>query len=901
MKRPVMPLLLLVCLAGLSAPPAVAAQPAPPPAAPSAAAAPDPLLPAGTTYDPAVPSPAAELGWPVGEWHVSHDRLVAYMRRLAETSERVRLEVQGQSHEGRPLVLLTISSPANLARLGDIRRAHRALSEPPFDDRSQAPSLAGQPAVVWLGYSIHGDEASGSNAALLVAYHLAAGRGAEVERLLEHTVVLLDPSLNPDGLSRFAHWANTHRGRVLVADPEHREHVQAWPSGRTNHYWYDLNRDWLAVQQPESRARVATMQRWRPSLVADFHEMGADSTYFFQPGVPSRQNPLTPPANLELTRAIARYHAEAFDRAGVLYYSEETFDDFFFGKGSTYPDIQGAVGILFEQASSRGHLQETDQGLRSFRDAIGNHVLTSLSTLWAAADKREELLAYQRDFYRRAMAQAQRAPQGGWVVADGGDPARAWHLLDLLTAHGIEVHRLARPLEVGGETFRPGEAWLVPAQQRQVSLATALFERRTEFPDATFYDVSAWTLPLAFDLTAAEVPRARWSPGLLGERVLEPVLPPGRLPSRAAAGGVPPYAWLFEWRGYYAPRALHRLLAAGVVARVATRPFEAETDAGHHRFGYGTVVLPAGLQTLAPERVAELLATVAREDGVDVWAVATGLTVGGADLGSPSLRPLERPKVALAVGHHVASSEAGEVWHLLDQRYRMPLSLVDKDRLGRIDLDRYTHLVLVSGRYDELGEAVVGELAGWLRRGGTLVAIQGAAHWATRALLNGRSAASGGSPGAGGPDAEAGEEAEADEATARRPYADYDADRAVDLVAGAIFEVELDTTHPLAYGYDDPLLPVFRESTAVLEPSANPYENVALYAAAPLLAGYASPANAERLAGTAAAIATRVGRGTLIRLADDPTFRAFWLGTDKLLANALFFGPVVRSTPVPKP
>ena len=859
------------------------------------------LLPAAE-YDPAVPTPAEYLGWEVGERHVDPGQLTGYLRQLADSSDRVRFEVQGQSHEGRPLPLLVISTPENLARLEEIRERHRALSQAPFEAGADA-DVGDQPVVVWLGYSIHGNEASGSNASLLVAYHLAA---AEDDALLEDTIVLIDPSLNPDGLARFAQWANMHRGRVLVGDRNHREHNEGWPSGRTNHYWFDLNRDWLPAQHPESRARLATLQTWRPNLLADFHEMGSDSTYFFQPGVPSRQNPLTPDANLDLTRKIARYHADAFDEAGRLYYSEETFDDFYYGKGSTYPDIQGAVGILFEQASARGHLSDTVNGPLSFAQAVGGQVLTSFSTLRAARELRQELLEYQHDFYRQAAEAADADSAVAWVVGDDGDPARAWHFLELLAAHGISARELTSAVTLGGETFRPGHAWAIPLDQRQYRLIEALFERRLEFPDETFYDVSAWTLPLAFDLPYARLPRGGGSARLLGAEVEDPAPPAGRTPDH---DGETPYAWAVEWDGYYAPRALYRLLEAGVDARVATQPFEAVTDAGRRGFDRGTVVVPRGLQKYGDELMA-LLGSLAREDGVDVWALTTGLTPSGIDLGSPSLRRLERPRPLLVVGEGVSAYEAGEVWHLLDRRFGIPLPLVEMGDLARVDLGDYSHVILVDGRWRRMEERVVENLTRWLRDGGVVIATQGAAYWAGDALAR----------PVPGEDEEEGEEPEmappspAVDPSARRPdeareeplaepdapdrpaYADFEHRFAIGLISGAIFETEFDLTHPLAFGFDDATLPIFRDGSRPLPLSDNPYENVALFTEEPLMAGYASPENVEKIAGSAAVVASRVGRGTLVRMSDDPAFRAFWYGTDRLLLNALFFGDQVKRT-----
>lgn len=837
------------------------------------------ILPVGIDYAPEIPTPASVLGFEVGERHVRHDQLVHYLRRLAETSERVTFTEQGRTHEGRPLVVLTLSSPDNLRRAEDIRRRHRALSEPDFPN-APVPDLSDRPVVIWLGYSIHGNEASGSNAALLIAYHLAAARDPHVEELLEHAVILLDPSLNPDGLGRFAQWANMYRGERTVADPAHREHREAWPNGRTNHYWFDLNRDWLLLQHPESRARVASLQRWRPNVVADFHEMGSDATFFFQPGVPSRTNPLTPDENVALTRTIARYHAEALDDLGRLYYTEETFDDFYYGKGSTYPDIQGSVGILFEQASVRGHRRETDNGVMDFRFAISNQFTTSLSTIEGAVENREDLLAYQARFFRDALGEARQSSTPAFVFGSRRDRGRTWHLAKILRGHDIELRELTRPVEVGGRRFEPGEAYAVPLEQRQYRLVRTLFETVTTFEDTTFYDVSTWTLPLAFGLPKAALDGRRAD--ALGSEITE--LPP---PQGTVVGVEEPVAWVFEWSEYYAPRALARLLEAGAAARVATRPFEAETGEGRRSFDYGTVVVPAAFQRLPTERVRGLLETAALEDGVDVYALPSGLTPDGVDLGSPSVRPLELPRPLLVIGEGVSTYEAGEMWHLLDHRFRLEVTLVPRNDLGEVDLSRYTHVILVDGDYEPWPDPVRESLDRWLKGGGTLVATRRAAAWAEQTMLGRESEPS--QPEA--PDAES---------PLRAPYADYDRDRGAQLVSGTILEVELDLSHPLAYGLSSDTLPVFRSSTRVLAPSANPYENVALYSDDPLLSGYISAENLARLRGSAAVLGHRVGDGVVILLTDNPTFRGFWYGTQKLVLSSLFFGPVIRRTSAPE-
>lgn len=858
----------------------------------------------GEDRDPAITPPSATLGWEVGTWHVRHDQLVAVHRRLAAESDRVVIEEIGRTHEQRPLVQLTISSPRNLGRLDAIRSRHAELSDP----RGPRPSLDDLPVVVNLGYSIHGNEPSGSNASMLVAYHLASARGEAIDRLLDQLVIVLDPSLNPDGLSRFAQWTNMHRGRTPVADARHREHVEGWPNGRTNHYWFDLNRDWLLAQHPESQARLASFHRWRPNVLTDFHEMGTRSTYFFQPGVPSRKNPLTPDRNVELTRRFAEEHARALDTIGSLYFTEELFDDFYYGKGSTYPDLQGSVGILFEQASSRGHVQESPNGPVAFPFTIRNQVLTSFSTLAAAQAQRQELLDYRADFFERSLELADEDSLVGWVFDDDGDPARAHRFLELMWRHQVEVHRLAKNLDFGGRTFEATSSWIVPHDQPQYRLVRSLFERRVDFPDSTFYDVSTWTAPLAFGLPHTALPRARDGASWIGERIAAPTFPSAAPPPGILGDGEAPeaeagvgkdgiYAWAFRWDSYYAPRALQRLLAAGVKARVATKSFTLSGHRGEEHFDRGSILVPTSLQTVQNGELDTLWRTIAEQDGVRVHAFSGGLTPKGIDLGSPSLRPVELPRVALMVGRGVSTYAAGEIWHLLDHHFAVALPLLDLEDLRPRDLAPYTHLVLADGDYDRLPGTVLEALRPWVRNGGVLVTLQRASRWAEHQVLrpNAANAGQGGAP----PPALAAKPPNDSEKTERRSYADLQKDRAERLISGAIFAIDLDLGHPLAYGYRGRRLPVFRNHKVFLEPVNDPYVHVAVYTGDPLLSGFVSADNLDRLRNAPAVIARRHGRGVVVQMADDPNFRAFWHATHKLFLNSLYFGPILEDTRSP--
>ena len=831
-------------------------------------------LPADTEYDPSVPKPKDVLGFEPGAWHVRPDQLVDYARAIADASPRAVLEIQGRTHEQRPQPLLIFTSPANHGQLDRLRLAHLALSSAP--ERTTPGALEAMPLVVLLGFSIHGNEPSGANSAPLLMYHLAAALGGEVEQLLEETIVLVDPSFNPDGLGRFAHWANTNRGHVVVPDPQHREHGEPWPGGRTNHYFFDLNRDWLLAQHPESRNRLRTFHRWRPNVVTDHHEMGTNSTFFFQPGVPIRKNPRIPDSNVELTNAIAAYHARSFDEAGRLYYTEEGFDDFYPGKGSTYPDLHGSVGILFEQASSRGHAQTTDTGVLTFAFTIENQFRAALSTLAGARAHRVELLEHQIAFASSSERQAQRDVVRGFLVEGAGDRGRLRGFTDVLLHHRIEAHSLgsARGLAPGVD---PSTTIVVRSDQAQYHLIKTLFERVTDFADSTFYDVSTWNLPMAFGLRFRELD-ARELDGLdLAERVGDP-----RERTEAPLGEEPGVAYALPWLDYDTAKVLGRLLRAGVEARVATRSFLAETQRGQVELGAGTILLPRGDGRDPRTALQEAL----RDTAVSPDLIETGWSARGPDLGSNLVRPLRNPTPLIVSGPPTSAYSAGELWHLLDRRTEMPVSLIDWDDLESADLDDYSHILLPHGRY-RATEGLTAKLAGFMRRGGFVIATQGAVAFIDEAFRN-REAESGMPP----------EDLDVDPEE-RVTFAEYRARRARQLLSGAIFEAELDLTHPLAWGYTDAGLPVFRTSTRILAASDNPFLDVGFYSASPRLSGYASQENIDRIAGTVAVAAGRLGRGGWIQIVDDPSFRAVWWGPSRLVLNALFFAHTIDTTVAP--
>ncbi len=830
----------------------------------------DYFLPA-TTYDTSIPSPESYLGYQVGEWHVSHDQLVGYLKMLAASSPRVQLEEYARSHENRPLFILKITSEKNQSRLEEIREQHLAHCDPKASPQVSMDQL---PAIVYQGYSIHGNESSGANASLLVAYHLAAGQGAAIEKLLNEVVVLLDPCFNPDGLHRFSTWVNMHKSKNLVSDPSSREFRETWPGGRTNHYWFDLNRDWLLLTHPESQGRIRVFHQWKPNILTDHHEMGSNSTYFFQPGVASRTNPLTPARNQELTKEIGTFHAKALDEIGSLYYSEESFDDFYYGKGSTYPDVNACIGILFEQASSRGHLKETANGLLSFPFTIRNQVRTSLSTLESAQTLREDLLKYQETFYRSALKEAKADLEKGFIFSSQ-DQNKLARFIHLLQQHQIEVFPAGKNSTTAGQDFSKENSFIVPCDQAQYRLVKSIFNTQEKFTDSIFYDVSTWTLPLAFDLQYQALNAKDLVNAMAKESLTSAPVPTGKVLEKEP--GVA-YGYLLPWEDYFAPKALYQIYKQGLRAKLATKAFAMNLGNESHSFKAGTIFIPVQNQNKTASEMAALMAAVAKDCGVSIHKVRSGQTSEGIDLGSPSFSNLKKPEVLLIVGDGVSAYDAGEVWHLLDTRYDIPLSMVEGQRISRLDLERYNCIVLADGSYGRISKGGVDDLKEWVRAGGTLVVLERAVEWA---ILNDLSYAK---------LKKAPKERNNKE---RRPYDRIRDDRGTDVIGGAIFQTELDLSHPLCFGFEDDYLPVFRQGTLFMDLPKNPYASPLIYADRAYLSGYVSDKNLGRFKDAAAVVVSRVGQGRSICITDNPNFRGFWYGTNKLFANALFFGGVI--------
>ena len=851
------------------------------------------MYPADVSYDARIPTPESVLGHELGAAPVRHHKLVEYITTVAQLSDRMSVEVVGYSHERRPILFVVVSSPANQARIDDIKAQHVALTEPAADQ----PVLDGMPVVTWLNYGVHGAEASGMDASLPTIYYLAAAQGAKVEELLASSVILITAVFNPDGHAKRVHWFDSYGAQVPIADPQHIEHDYQWQLARTNHYHFDLNRQWLSITQPESRAWMKKWHEWRPNLTVDYHEMGSERTYYFSPGIPSRINPIIPDEADGLLADTVAASEEFLDSQARLYFHAERYDNFFLGKGAGFPSVNGGIGLLYEAGSARGVEMETPNGLRTYRENILKHFRTSLGSAEGALRQRLALLDYQKRFYQSALEEADDAVVKAYVFDAEDDAARLYHFVDLLDYHRIRTYELARDITVNGESYTAGEAVIVPMSQPQYRLIRAVFEAVHEFEDPSFYDVSAWTVPLSFNLQYEALSGRNFRGNLLGDEtsLAMPV---------AGAPDVADFAYVFEWDGYYAARALYRIVGEGVLASVANQPFVARTTRGPYAFKRGSILIPFDRQEKSKEEIASIMRSIAAQDGIVVHAISSGKSAvgsAGVDLGGPSFKALTKPGVLLVTGRGTDLYNVGEIWHLLDYRMHIPVTMRERDRLLDIDWKRYTHVVFPGGEYEDYLPEYLGRLRQWVNEGGTVVGIRQAAHWLRSNVLDYVEPVEGEITMPEDVGTESGHDPllTGDEEPARFDYGEKQARDAIDVIGGTIFGGDLDITHPLGFGYDRREIALHKNTKEVMARPINPYATVIVYSTPPVLSGYASSANQEALADTAALIAERRASGSIILFADDPNFRAIYYGADKLFLNALFFSKAFEPPPLP--
>jgi hypothetical protein len=812
------------------------------------------FYPSATTFNKTIPTPEQFLGYAIGTHHTRHDKIVEYFKLLDQLSDRFVVEEIGKTIGERVQIVAKITSPSNHARLDEIRKKNLENS-------------TDIPLIIQLGYNVHGNEPSSSEAALLTAYYLAASEDKETLQWLNEMVILLDPVYNPDGRDRHSHWANMHKGSPFVADPLDREHNEAWPGGRTNHYWFDLNRDWFLGVHPESKNRVKFFHQWRPYVMTDHHEMGTNSTFYFDPGKYASNNPIVPPFLYDVVHPkFAEYFSKGMNSVGSMYFTEEAFDKLYPGYGSSYVNFYGGIGFLFEQASSRGHLQETTTIPISFAFTIRNHFTASLATIRGSIGEKDVLRKLRQNFFTSAMSQAKASPIKGYVFGETKDASRTNAFINLLLMHEIEVYELGQSISANGKTFEKGKTYIVPTEQTNYIMVRSAFEKDITYRDSTFYDASTWSLVHAFNMPHAEVR----TPFIKGNQVKEALIKKSNGIAKSN------YGYLMDICDYQAHKAIYKLQMNDVIVRTSLRPFTLAVNNVPQAFPHGTVVLSVQQQKIDADRLYAAIKKVSDDTGITFYPIETGLTSVGIDLGSGSVRTVNTPRALMPIGAGVAASEAGEVWHLLDQRIGMPITKVDLQNFSRVNLNNYTSLIMVGGTYPS-DKPTIDKIKTWIQAGGTLITFKTASEWAIKQGLT--------------------KEKLLVMDTVKGPkrinFEDAADTEGAKQIGGSIFQVDLDLTNPIGFGFNEKKVSIYRNGRTFLQPSKSPFNTVAQYTANPLIGGYIHKSDIKRVANSAAILFSGDGQGRVILFSDNPNFRGTWYGTNKLFLNALFFGSLV--------
>lgn len=829
----------------------------------------------GLRFDPAVPTPEGALGYRIGERFTRHHARVEYARALASASDRVRFAEYGRSHQDRPLVMLTISSPENLERLDEILAANRELADPAnLSDARRREIVENNPAIVWYSFGVHGNEASCGEVSIQFAYTLAAATNQEVQDILDDCVIVVDPQLNPDGQMRYVAWYENAMGQDPDANPDAFEHDEPWPSGRSNHYLFDLNRDWVWGVQPESRARVAAYRRYLPHLHLDYHEQGYTSPYFFGEGdTPYNLN--IPQDTKDWVALYGRENARAFDKQGLIYATRERFDYLYTGYGKVLPVYHGAVGLLLEKA---GHgraglaIEVSDQYTLTLAERVRDHFVTAMNYAEVTAANRQGQLERFAKFWADGLAGEGPGPKAFAFSADN-DPAVLKKLWDFCLMHGIEVRRLTSDLTTGAfATYDTGElvdelelpegTWIIDARQPMSALVRAKLERVTAIEDPDTYDITAWSLPLSFGV------QGWWSDEFLDadtQRVERFAPPTARL---TGSGGV---ALLIDSSQHHFPVAVGRAVEHELFCRVLGDAVEVDGK----RFAKGSLLVHL---IRNPDRDLEQFVREVLAAGVSVHRASEGFVSQGAHLGNNANPIMRMPKVLLVTGSGTSSLSAGQHWHMLDVNFPFPHTRISTGDLGSMDLSEYSVIVMPS--MGGVSSTAAERVRDWVRRGGSVVASDGAAGWALTQIAQ----------------AERDDDDDRDRPEPNTQSWDEREQGSVDRrIAGAMALSRLDLSHPLTAGV--------REGHASMGVivrgfSELPMRNDAYVVARydddqPIISGPVSDENKDRMAGQPFIIHHRVGRGAVIVFAEDVTIRGFHHAGMRMLMNAIVYGPTL--------
>ncbi|MEO0732739.1 MAG: M14 family zinc carboxypeptidase [Bacteroidota bacterium] len=837
-----------------------------------------------------IPSPQDFLGYRLGEHFTEYARSVEYFRMLADKSDRIQLEQYGETYEKRPLLLLTVSDVTNMNKLEDIRQNQLRLVGASKGARSQVPSLVnGHPVITSLSYNIHGNEPSTTSAAMQVAYELATTNDPDLLAAMRESVMLLFVCINPDGRDRYIYWANTVTRRTGGEEPRDLQHYAPWPNGRTNHYWFDLNRDWIWGVHPESRGHTAAYQKWMPQVHADYHEQGYNANYFTMPGTTPR-NLLLPDAYEGWTDTFGRANVAEFDKKGLSYFTRDRFDFFYPSYGSSYPAVMGAIGMLTEQGGIGAHLavENEDGYVLTYRQRVYDHYTTSIATIKAAARNREALIQYSLDAWDPLNS---KSGATAYVIENDGS-IYFNDLLKVLLLNGVEVERTTEDFAAPTTSYRtrdratnsfPAGSLVIPTEQPRHLFVNSLLSNDIQIEDSVMYDMSTWAAPLAYNLEAYVVN----NPLLVDTEPVTEVTATGRL-VRMGTGKA--YAYVIDWNQRNAPRALAKLWKNGVRVRSAMSPFTADDGT---EFAAGSLIVLAG-RNLEKGDLDGAMQQLTTEEALNIHRFTTGRVQDGMDLASTRNFPVKQPRAAMLVEPPFDTYTSGQVYFLFDWETELPVERIRVSTLQETDLPKfgsryglaslydYDVLILPNARaLDQIfGQTGQAHLRRWLSGGGTLVAIGTSAEFFTEksGFLNNQLLTN--------------PESDTSEATKTLSYAERTDYFGKQRVPGAALNATVDGTHPLGFGVKDEVYSLKFGATA-LAPDQG-LQSVGRYATdaeALLAAGYASEKNLAALAGNTWAGVRSFGRGRIVYFMDNPHYRMFWRGPSRMMQNAVMIVP----------
>ena len=871
----------------------------------------------GATYRADIPTLEEVVGHAWGQKITMHHELERYIHRLVAESPNVDLVKYGETWEGRSLYYLIVASEENMASIDEVKSGIQKLADPRSISTAEADQLIGSlPSITWLAYGVHGNEISSTDAALMTAYHLAAAQNDTLAAtVLQNSVVLIDPMQNPDGRDRFISYYRQTRGRWPDENQQSAEHRETWPGGRTNHYLFDMNRDWFALTQPETRGKVKAFLEWYPQVFVDLHEMGSNSTYYFAPPA-DPINPEMSPSQIQWLRKYGRNNAKWFDRMKFDYFTREVFDSFYPGYGEGWPMFHGSVGMTYEQASARGLVvKRSDETVMHYRHSVQHHFISSLSTCETTAQNREAVLRYFYDYRRSAIDEGRTDQIKEFILPPGTDPNRTTKLATNLMKQGIEVKKANSSFRnakvedyydggVQSKDFPPG-TYVVSLAQPAKRLAKTLLAKQVDMDEEfikeqlrrqkkrmgdQIYDVTGWSLPFLYDVEcymARESSRGQFD--ILGE----PPLISGRLTGSSTL------AYLIPWESNAAARTLARLFREKIRVFSTDKPFTLEG----RKYPSGTLIIKVKNN---PEDLRERLAAISEEENVEIHGTNTAWVEEGVDFGSGQVRYLKQPKIAMAYNRPTSSYSAGWTRYMIERAYSYPITVIHTEQIGDADLTKFNVLILPNARggYSKtLRENAVTKIKEWVRSGGTLVTYGQATHWLTGekvGLLATNRELKGGKPDK--PEKKPDDKSKATAENEKKPDLSepFDVEKAIQpekelptSVPGTILRIKLDTEHWLAFGYDGDAN-VIASSRNIFTPiKLDKGRNVGLYMPEDkiLLSGFIWEDTKAQIANKAYLMHQSHGRGNVVAFAEDPNYRAFFDGLNLLLINALFLGP----------